>query len=42
LARFVALLERHGAAGESEGVGEEFAELLIRPAFECGGVNFDF
>ena len=32
----------HGAAGEGEGVGEEFAELVIGAVFECGCVDFDF
>jgi hypothetical protein len=26
----------YGAAGEREGVGEEFAELIIGATFECG------
>ena len=41
LAGFVALQNGHGAAGEGEGVGEEFAELVVGAAFEGGGVDFD-
>lgn len=42
LARFVALQNGDGAAGEGEGVGEKFAELVVGAAFERWGVDFDF
>jgi len=42
LAGFVALQNGHGAAGEGEGVGEKFAELVVGAAFERWGVDFDF
>jgi len=40
LAGLVALEDGPGAAGEGEGVGEEFAELVVGAAFEGGGVDF--
>jgi hypothetical protein len=42
LTGFVALEDGHGAAGEGEGVGEEFAEFVVGAAFERGGVDFYF
>jgi len=42
LARCVALQDRHGAAREGKGVGEEFAEHVVDAAFKRRGVDFDF
>ena len=41
LAGLVALEDGHGATREGEGVGEEFAELVVGAAFERGGVDLD-
>ena len=41
LTGLVALEDGHGAAGKGEGVGEEFAELVVGTALERGGVDFD-
>ena len=40
LAGLVALEDGHGAAGEGEGFGEEFAEFVVGAALERAGVDF--
>lgn len=40
LAGLVALEDGHGAAGEGEGVGEEFAKLVVGTALKGGGVDY--